>query len=57
MAAIQTQDFFIRPAESLEEVHDLWWPLMQSLEWVRDSSLQRFSPTFSYEASKGPARN
>lgn len=38
MAAIQTQDFFIRPAESMEEVHDLWWPLMQSLEWNRDEN-------------------
>ncbi|OCL14576.1 hypothetical protein AOQ84DRAFT_404495 [Glonium stellatum] len=50
MAQIQTKDFIIRPAESLVEVHDLWWPLMQSLGWNRDEN----DTITHYTVSKNP---
>ncbi|OCK81182.1 hypothetical protein K432DRAFT_326797 [Lepidopterella palustris CBS 459.81] len=37
MAAV-TEDpsFVVRPAKSVKEARDLWWPLMQKLGWNRD---------------------
>jgi hypothetical protein len=33
-------NYTIRPAKTLEEAKELWWPLMQQLDWVRCSPLK-----------------
>jgi len=37
-ADLKQCECIVRPAKSLQEAHDLWWPLMQELGWVRLSN-------------------
>jgi len=50
--AMTAQQITIRPAKSLQEAHDTWWPFMQSLGWVRQ--FNRCLSLYAFAAKEFP---